>query len=89
MGKISFTPLSGIDVSLSYADADAAATRLHNWHVHANGGINTTDCLSAGGHWDPDGKEVGTYAADGLCTSDTNYTNCCEHTNYRGRSLRC
>ena len=76
-------------MDVSYADADAAATSAHNWHVHANGGINTTDCLSAGGHWDPDGKEVGTYAADGLCTSDTNYTNCCEHTNYRGRSLRC
>ena len=64
-------------MDVNYADADAAATANHNWHVHANGGIDTTDCATAGGHWDPDGVEVQpAYSDNAQCTSDDEYANC-------------
>eukprot|EP01045_Picozoa_sp_COSAG04_P013000 COSAG04_NODE_899_length_9568_cov_9.251346_1_plen_213_part_10 len=63
-GRIIFTDAAAGSVetsaTLCYADGSAATTG-HKWHIHEFGApttpIDATNCLSAGGHWDPTDKE--------------------------------
>lgn len=67
-GIISFThrAAGGVEmkVQLRYTDDTASATSGHNWHVHTNGLVGSTDCAAAGGHYDPTGLEVDGYTCD-------------------------
>ena len=75
-GRITFTDACGsvtgvlVQVELRYIDGTEEFTEDHQWHVHANSEPDTASersmqmCNWAGGHWDPEQREVAPYACD-------------------------
>jgi Cu/Zn superoxide dismutase len=69
MKQLADDPLSETTVlwDLGYVSPYQGATSWHKLHVHESAVTNQTECASAGGHFDPFGAEVGSYAT---CTGN-------------------
>ncbi len=54
------TEIQGVEVSGSVSGLKP--NQLHGFHIHEKGDCSSTDAVSAGGHFNPDGKKHGNHA---------------------------
>eukprot|EP01050_Picozoa_sp_SAG11_P026075 SAG11_NODE_6111_length_1386_cov_5.858586_1_plen_372_part_01 len=73
LGVVMFDEADVAGVAVTVEITSAAATAGHSWHVHAETVSDTSDCSTAGGHYDPEGLEVGGYACDPASAAATCY----------------
>jgi superoxide dismutase, Cu-Zn family len=59
-GKVNFTQISK-GVQVSGAVSGLKPNQLHGFHIHEKGDCSSADALTAGGHFNPEGKKHGNH----------------------------